>query len=91
MLQEDAARNLTNRPRPGHPSWSGGVCPLGEHKAETKRRRPFHPRTLNAQGMVAGIDIRAIENGGLELFAKQTSENSMWSGSPPAFTICRIF
>ena len=44
-------------------------------KAETKRRRPFYPRTPNAQGMVAGIAIHALENGWLELLAKQACEN----------------
>lgn len=46
-----------------------------EYKVETKRRRPFHPRTANAQWMVAGIAFDALQNGGLELFANQACEN----------------
>ena len=59
----------------GQPFCSDRVCALCEHKAETKRRRPFHPRTPNAQEMVAGIAVRTIKNGGLELFAKSACED----------------
>jgi hypothetical protein len=48
--------------RASHPG-QDGVCALCEQK--TKRRRPFHPRTPNGQGMVAGIAIQALENGWL--------------------------